>query len=445
MKPHSSLLRSALLGLCLAFTLDAQTLEPKPSDAYFSKFNPLKAPEPKSPLLKKGDRLAICGDSITEQKMYSRILETYLTVCVPDLEITARQYGWSGEKAPGFLARMANDCLRFQPTIATTCYGMNDHEYRIYEEKIGTQYREAMVGIVKAFKAAGARVVLGSPGAIGVKPAWSKDAAASAEDLNLGLCELRNIDVKIAEKEGVGFADVFWPMLTAGHAAQNKHGAQFALPGRDGVHPDWAGQLVMAYCFLKALGLDGDLGRVAIDFGKKSKMGSGTGGHQVKEENQEPSGKWLLTIQSSRYPFCIKRGDETTHDNIYSGTRWVPFFRDLDRFTLTVKNGKASRYKVAWGRDDHTYTSAELAKGINLAEEFPENPFSEAFGAVDKAVGEKQAYETRQIKTLFHGPEGAADKELTATLTEKARAPLAAAIKKAFVPVTHTLEITALP
>ena len=81
-------------------------------------------------MLRPNDRLAICGDSITEQKKYSRIIETYLTVCTPELNISIRQYGWSGETAPGFLARMTNDCLRFQPSVATTCYGMNDHGYR---------------------------------------------------------------------------------------------------------------------------------------------------------------------------------------------------------------------------------------------------------------------------------------------------------------------------
>jgi len=49
--------------------------------------------------------------------MYSRIMETYLTVCVPELDISVRQYGWSGETAPQFLARMTNDCLRFNPTV----------------------------------------------------------------------------------------------------------------------------------------------------------------------------------------------------------------------------------------------------------------------------------------------------------------------------------------
>src|SRR4051812_6474003 len=81
-----ALVLSAVLVLA-SFRSPAQSLE--------EKFKPLPAPKPSKLLLKTGDRLAICGDSITEQRMYSRIVEDYLTVCVPDLQITVRQYGWS--------------------------------------------------------------------------------------------------------------------------------------------------------------------------------------------------------------------------------------------------------------------------------------------------------------------------------------------------------------
>src|SRR6476646_4229019 len=77
-------------------------------DPVIQKFHPLATPFTRGLMLQTNDRLAICGDSITEQKMYSRIIEDYLTVCVPELKITVRQYGWSGERAPGFLARMTN-------------------------------------------------------------------------------------------------------------------------------------------------------------------------------------------------------------------------------------------------------------------------------------------------------------------------------------------------
>ena len=162
-----------LLPCCAAFLFSvsaiAQELETIPDDPALAKFKPRLAPRPSQLLLQKGDRLAICGDSITEQKQYSRFMETYLTVCIPELEVTVRQYGWGGEVAPGFLARMTNDCLRFNPTIATTCYGMNDHRYGPYTQAIGDTYRKASTAIVAAFKAAGTRVVLRSAVSIGQK------------------------------------------------------------------------------------------------------------------------------------------------------------------------------------------------------------------------------------------------------------------------------------
>jgi hypothetical protein len=100
---------------------------------------------------------------------------------------------------------------------------------------------------------------------------------------------------------------------------------------------------------------------------------------------------------------------------------------------------------VTWGKDAKTFSADELRKGVNLATAFETNPFSDAFKKVDEAVAAKQNYETRQIKDLFHGPEGRADKEMTADLTEKVRTPLAAAIRKALVPITHTLTITPVP
>ena len=57
-------------------------------------------------VLNKGDRLAIIGDSITEQKLYSKFMEAYLLACHPELDIQCFQFGWGGERAPGFANRM---------------------------------------------------------------------------------------------------------------------------------------------------------------------------------------------------------------------------------------------------------------------------------------------------------------------------------------------------
>jgi lysophospholipase L1-like esterase len=438
-----------LIGFVAGTLCLAQAPAVKPDEALLDQYKPLKAPQPRGSLLRQGDRLAICGDSITEQKMYSRLIEDYLTVCEPELKVTVRQYGWGGERAPGFLARMTNDCLRFKPTIATTCYGMNDHEYRPYEDRIGNTYRENSIAIVEAFKTNGVRVVLGSPGCVGKVPGWGKRTNDTLLDLNLNLCRLRNIDIEIAEKEKVGFADVFWPMLTAGTAAQKQYGASYAIAGADGVHPGWAGHTVMAYAFLKALGVRGDIGLLLVDV-KKSKMMTSPGHKLVKAKDGE------FVITSSRYPFCacvpdgeggpsypVCGKDDPEKDNcIRSAMTLIPVNQELNRLILKASNVKAGRsYKLTWGSESRTFTADQLERGINLAAEFESNPFSGAFAKVDAAVAAKQAYETKQIKQLFRGPEAKTDMEGVAARTEQEREPLAAAIQAAFVPVTHTIKI----
>ncbi len=404
--------------------------------AVWKKLDEAKAPSTDAHVLRKGDRLAICGDSITEQKMYSRIMETYLTACMPELGISVRQYGWSGEKADGFLSRMENDVLRFRPTVATTCYGMNDHLYRPYENWIGELYRAHTDSVVKWFQAAGARVVLGSPGCVGKMPSWVKSASGTVEDLNVNLATLRNLDIAIARERHAVFADVFQPMYRAYQDAHGKYGMDYAVPGADGVHPGWAGQTIMAYAYLKALGLDGDLGTITID--AASGNARATGGHEV---TASAAGK--TSVRSTRYVFCAPEGDLAKHDSIRSGEQWVPFDRDLNRLTLVLKGAKASKYRVGWGGTSAVFTAAELRHGVNLAAAFPRNPFADAFKRVDDAVAAKQEFETKQIKGEFHGDAGRNDMEATVRRTEDERAEKVAAVKAAMMPVEHTIEITA--
>jgi hypothetical protein len=425
----------ACLALSLGCSVLAQSTIPLPNNGpYFDGLYLLQAPQPKGPVLRPGDRLAICGDSITEQRMYSRIMETYLTVALPELNISTRQYGWSGEQASGFLHRMTNDVLRFDPTVATTCYGMNDHRYKPYEPAIGQAYASNMTDIVLAFKAAGTRVIAGAPGCIGMgNPTWG-DKQSTPKDKNISLCVLRDIDIQIAQIEHVGFADVFWDMYRAQYQALQSYGSTYTLAGKDSVHPGWAGHLVMAYAFLKALDVPGDIGAFTVNL--DSQKASVSKGHQLVSFQDG-----ALTVRSSRYPFCAT-GPADKPDSLRSGMALVPFNQDLNRLMLVVKGGQAKTYQITWGAASRVYTAGQLAGGVNLAADFEENPFSAAFKAVDEAVAKKQEFETTQIKKLFHGEAGKADMEKTVADSERDRAPLAAAIKEAFVPVTHTLTIT---
>ncbi|RYD21089.1 MAG: hypothetical protein EOP88_12675 [Verrucomicrobiaceae bacterium] len=425
------------LPFALVLPLAAREAAPLPAElAAVYKLDP--APVTKESVLKKGDRLAICGDSITEQKLYSVLVETYLTACRPELEVTCRQHGWSGEQAGGFLGRMESDVLRFKPTVATTCYGMNDFRYVPFDPAIGAEYKKNETAMVKAFQSIGCRVVVGSPGIIDSVPHWVKSAAGTQQDLNLSLSRFRNIGIEVAKETGSDFADIYQEMMLADHAAKKQYGPDFKVSGKDGVHPAWAGQVVMAYGFLKGLGMDGNLGSVTYD--AATGKATAADGHEVIASE---GGK--ISLRSSRLPFAPGAGVVDKDDSVRAGLALVPFDDELNRFTFRMTSPAAASYTLTWGEQSRTYPAEQLKQGINLAKDFDNNPLVPAMKKVWDAVAKKQEYETRQIKNLVHGPEGAADREATFALTEKARAPLEQAVLASRQPADHSLTVTAVP
>jgi lysophospholipase L1-like esterase len=342
----------------------------------------------KASLLKKGQRVAVVGDSITEQRLYSKYIELYLTACLPELELRVIQLGWGGETAGGFAGRMNNDLMPWKPDVVTTCYGMNDGGYRAFEESIGKRYAGSMADIVGRLKKAGATVVVGGPGVVD-----SKYFKGDAKVYNDNLSHLSQLAKKLAETESFPFADVHGAMMEAMEKSKPVLGEAYDVGGKDGVHPGPNGHLVMAYAFLKALGIDGKIGTITIDLKGKA---TSTEGHKITGEE---TGK--VELESTRYPFCFS-GDDKSSGGTRSVLPYVPFNADLNRYTLVVKNLAGAKAKVTWGAASKSFSKEDLEKGINLAAEFMENPFAEPFRKVESMIGAKQSFETGMIKSMIN-------------------------------------------
>ncbi len=340
-----------------------------------------------SAILKPNATVVIAGDSITEQKIYSRFIEAYLLACRPDLKLKVIQSGWIGETAPRFLARIDNDITPFNPDLVTICYGMNDGRYTEYAEYIGNAYATAMRGIVQKLKDKGITAIVGTPGCVD-SDTFKK---ISANVYNENLKTLGEIDRKIAGDYSMPFADLHSAMLETMVKAKAAYGSAYYI-SKDGVHPANNGHLVMAYVFLKAMGLDGDIGTLAVDFNGKAE---GDSAHKILSFQD---GK--LEVESSRYPFCFS-GDDKTPDGTRSILPYLPFNRDLNRFMLIVKNLPSDKAEILWGTDKKTFTKEQLETGINLADEFANNPFAQKFGELLDFLGDKQKYETTMIKGLI--------------------------------------------
>lgn len=398
-----------------------------------------------TPALRAGDNIAICGDSITEQKLYSAYLEDYFLACQPAAKLEASQFGWGGETSWGFGERMQNDVLPFAPKVATLCYGMNDGDYRVPDPERTEKYRAALAGVVQTFKKAGLReIVVGSPGPVdsgAFKGAWFRPAITPAE-YNQTLAGLADAAGQVAAAEGVRFANLHAEGMRVMHAMRKKYGEKYFLFGDDGIHPKEAGHLVMAFAFLQALGCDGNIGTIELDF--SSGKAQATEGHEVVS-----AAAGRVTIKSSRYPFCFY-GDPAKSEATAGVIEFLPFNEQLNRFRLVVRHAPAgtARMKVTWGSQTKEFAPEQLEQGINLAAEFLQNPFSEPFKKVHETVLRQQRYETPMVKDILHsipdwkrngvaGPYKDFTKQLIAM-----DAGLRRAAAKSVVPVTHEIRVS---
>ncbi|MCE5268171.1 MAG: SGNH/GDSL hydrolase family protein [Planctomycetaceae bacterium] len=394
--------------------------------------------------LRPDDYVAVIGDSITEQRLYSMFIEDYLLMCKPVAGLRVTQFGWGGETAPGFAGRMANDMLRFQATVATTCFGMNDGGYSPMDPAKEQRYRDGQKSIVAQLKKAGVRlIVVGSPSCVDADT-FAGHNPKQATMYNKTLAQLRDVAKSVAHEEGVVYADVFDPMMEVMTKAKAKYGKDYHVAGPDGVHPDCNGHLVMAYAFLKALGCDGNIGTVTVDLaGNKAEA---TEGHKVLSCKDGQ-----VEIESAKYPFCFY-GDPAQPSATRGVIEFFPFNDDLNRFQLVVTNLGADKAKVTWGKATKEFTAAQLAKGINLAAEFLDNPFAEPFRKVQEQIRRQQEMEVGLIKTLIHdlpgyksalpGEEKTLERFATALVERDREARNASAA--AVTPVQHTIKIEAV-
>jgi hypothetical protein len=319
---------------------------------------------------------------------------------------------------------------------------MNDGLYAPMAPATGDAYRQAMIESVEKLKSAGVRaIVVGSPGCVDVA-AFANTHGTSAEEYNKTLDALGGIAEEVAKKEGVVFADIHTPMMEVNAKAKAAYGEKYRLVAGGGIHPGNNGQLVMAYALLKGLGCDGAIGTITVDLGANTAEGSA--GQKIVS-----CANGTVQVESTRYPFCFQGDPNSGDQSEASVLKFFPFNDDLNRYLLVVKGLKSAKAKVTWGTVTKEFTSDELAKGVNLAAEFLDNPFFDQFAKVSAAVLAQQVQETTLVKSYMHlvpslktlAPNIDADLEkVTADgMAEDKR--LAEAAAALVVPVQHTIKI----
>jgi len=327
-------------------------------------------------LLTPGDRMVFLGDSITEQRMYTRYVMDYFALRYPTAKIEFRNAGWGGDTAPGGLKRLTRDVLDLKPTVVSICYGMNDAGVTSYKQEIYDRYIAAMKDIITELRQRNIRVVLLTPGCVDE----SRKATLVGYNATLG-----RFAEQLADFAANGNIPIF-NIHTAMLDVQTR--AKASDPGfvmiNDGVHPGALGHVVMAYGLLKALGCIDKASALTIDA-----VESKTTCERCKAADLKVTGDSItFTRTDEALPVYFE-------DDTWSVMKYFPAIDEFDNYSLKVTGLKPGKWDLTvQGKSVGAYASDELANGVNLAS--APGPWRQLGEEVNKLATEQQdIYYTR--------------------------------------------------
>ena len=343
--------------------------------------------------LQPNDRVAFCGDEGS-----SIFIEDYLLMSQPTAGLDFARFGWIAGEPVGFLARMDKCLLPYKPTVVLTNYGGSNADI--------SAYGKAQTDLIEALKKAGVRtIVIGSPACVDSVDYQHDPAKAAAQNKLLGA--FADMAKQVAEKESVRYADVYGATMATMIEAKGIKGHGYVTDGE-------ITSLTVASAFLKALGCAGDIGTITVDYGAST--AEGTPGQKILSFKDN-----TLNIESTHIPFWFPGHGVGAEDPVlpWPSLKFIPFGKELNRYTLVVKNLPGAHTKVYWGDANQDFSSEELANGVNLADVIPGwgNPFGGTFSNVDNGVRMQSGTEYTSSAAIIQGkPEPDSDAKRTAAL-----------------------------
>jgi lysophospholipase L1-like esterase len=333
------------------------------------------AQQPQSFYLKNGDIALFYGDSITEQRLYSVLVEEFVATRYPDLNVSFLNSGWGGDSVSGggggsIDARLTRDVFAFHPTVVTILLGMNDGAYRPATDENDQKFYSGYRHIVESLRATlpGVRITA-------IKP--SPYDNVTRQHASNGIPEfeynqvLRGFGMWIdnyAKHEHLDVADMNTNVVTTLRNAYDldSETAKTIVPDR--VHPSFAGHLLMAEELLKAWGARPIVSAVSIDASKPAAKIEAATDATITELSNNGSLSWTELDDALPLPF-------KQWEDMWGGGAAVTLvikssdIKDaLNRQTLRVKGLHAGTYSVKIdGNSVGAFNSDELAAGVNLA------------------------------------------------------------------------------
>jgi lysophospholipase L1-like esterase len=310
-----------------------------------------------------GDRIVFYGDSITDQRLYTTFVETYIVTRFPSMNVSFVHSGWGGDRVTGggggpVDRRLERDVFAYKPTVVTVMLGMNDGSYRPFKPEIFDVYARGYRHLVESLKSnlPSVRITL-------IQPSPFDDVTRKPTfegGYNQVLIRYGDFVKELAEKEGAGVADLNTSVVAALKKAMeiDPKGAQDLI--RDRVHPGPGGQLLMAEALLKAWNGPALVSYLEVD---------AASGRTVKAENTKVDDfKANGTISWSQLDNCLPMPIDLKNVAIALAVKASDVEQALNQQLLKVSGLGSSGYTLKIdGSNIADLTKDQLADGVNLA------------------------------------------------------------------------------
>lgn len=316
--------------------------------------------------LKSGDRVVFYGDSITDQRLYTTFVESYVVTRFPKLDVSFVHSGWGGDRVTGggggpIDVRLRRDVIAYKPTVMTIMLGMNDASYKAYDPEVFKTFADGYKHILDTVRGAlpGIRITL-------IQPSPFDDVTRPPQfpgGYNAVLLRYAEFVKQLGEQDGLAVANLNTPVVAALEKAQASDAtlAQRIVPDR--IHPGPGGHLVMTEALLEAWHAPSSVSAVEIDAAAKRVAGSD---HAAVSDLQSADGGIGWSELDQALPMPIDFDDKVVALSVRSSS----FVQSLDQEPLKVTGLISARYELKIDGDRvGEFSREQLGEGVNLAVE----------------------------------------------------------------------------
>jgi lysophospholipase L1-like esterase len=317
--------------------------------------------------LKDGDRVVFYGDSITDQRLYTTFVETFVVTRFPTWKVDFVHSGWGGDRVTGsgggsIDTRLSRDVVAYKPSVVTIMLGMNDASYRAFDPKIFNTYSNGYRHIMDFLRRdlRDVRLTL-------IKPSPYDDITRPPNfegGYNAVLVRYGDFVEGLAKENHAAVADLNGPVVEATKKAFATDPELAKKLNSDRIHPGPGGQLLMAAALLDAWNAPALVSSVEIDAssGAPATVKEAKGARVEALVSGNDSLNWTETDESLPFPIDLK--DPAVKLAVASSN----VIQELNQQILKVKGLTIPEYTLKIdGKEVGRFRKEALAEGINLA------------------------------------------------------------------------------